>query len=433
MKKLIMLLPAITLSSICFFAFDNSAFAADGFISEGGKRPSVLPIMGWWGIPENEVSRERYREAREAGFTHLMQYAGTVERMRKFLDMAHAEGIRLEAKMTQLRTDPEATARALMDHPALSMYHVKDEPPAQDFAKWAAVIKRISSVDKKHPCYMNLLADASDPQRWLGTPDYPTYLRRAFDEIPLAFLSVDYYPCILKDVTLQRPYRDTDGDVKIKERWYNQLEIVSAAARERGLALTLFACDVAHFNVHFVYPVPTMAMLRLQQYVNLAYGAVALQYFTYWNPGDQGLHKFHESVIRIDGKRGEVYDIVSALNRELHARSGEFVGGKVLDISHTGYEIPMGTRPLKKLPGWVKKLQTPGGGAVVTHMVRDGEEILMVVNRDPCKEMKLDIAFADAAKVKRVLVDGKLASAASYAERYFVAPGYAEIFKIKAN
>jgi hypothetical protein len=85
------------------------------------------------------------------------------------------------------------------------------------------------------------------------------------------------------------------------------------------------------------------------------------------------------------------------------------------------------------LPGWVKKLQTPGGGAVVTHMVRDGEEILMVVNRDPCKEMKLDIAFADAAKVKRVLVDGKLASAASYAERYFVAPGYAEIFKIKAN
>jgi hypothetical protein len=126
MKKIFMLLPAVVLASICLVVFENSAFAADGFISEGGKRPSVLPIMGWWGIPENEVSRERYREAREAGFTHLMQYAPTVERMRKFLDMAHAEGIKLEVKMTQLRTDPEKTARALMDHPALSMYHIKD-------------------------------------------------------------------------------------------------------------------------------------------------------------------------------------------------------------------------------------------------------------------------------------------------------------------
>lgn len=407
-----------------------AAFASDGFVSEKGKPPSGLPIMGWWGIPENEVSRERYREAREAGFTHLMQYAGTVERMREFLDMAHAEGIKLEVKMTQIHREPEKTARALMDHPALSMYHVKDEPPAQDFAKWAAIMRRIMSVDKVHPCYMNLLADSSDPQRWLGTPDYPTYLDRALNEIPLSFLSADFYPCILEDVTLPRPYRDTSGKVKVKERWYNQLEIISAAARERGMALSLFACDVAHFNVHYVYPVPTKSMLRLQQYVNLAYGAAALQYFTYWNPGDKGLHKFHESIIRIDGKRGEVYDIVSGLNRELHARAGAFIGGKVVDISHTGYEIPMGTRPLEKLPGWVSKLKTPGGGAVVSRMIRDNEEILMIVNRDPVGEMKLDIAFADATAVKRVLVDGSAVSAVKYASPYHVPPGYAEIFKM---
>lgn len=410
-----------------------SVTGAEALTLESDRPESGLPIMGWWGIPENEVSRERYREAREAGFTHLMQYASTVEKMREFLDMAHAEGMKLEVKMTQLRTDPENTARALMDYPALSMYHVKDEPPAQDFAKWAAVMKRISSVDKKHPCYMNLLADASDPQRWLGTPDYPTYLRRALEEIPLAFLSADYYPCILEDVTLQRPYRDPGGRVKIKSRWYNQLEIISAAARARNMPLSLFACDVAHFNVNFVYPVPTLAMLRLQQYVNLAYGAVALQYFTYWNPGDQGLHKFHESIIRIDGKRGEVYDIVSALNRELHARAASFIGGRVIDVSHTGYEIPMGTRPFKKPPKWVKKLQTPGGGAAVAHMVRGDEEILMVVNREVLEEMKLDIVFADTSKVERVLADGKTVSASSYDARYFVAPGYAEIFKIKVK
>ena len=232
---------------------------------------ATLPIMGWWGIPEHHVSRERYREAREAGFTHLMQYASSIERMRTFLDMAQAEGLKLEVKMTQLHTDPENTVRALKDHPALAMYHIKDEPPVQDFAKWASLMKRIQAVDSVHPCYLNLLADSTDPMRWLGVPDYKTYLDRAVAELPLPFVSADYYPCILADKDMPRPYRDTDGKVVTKEKWYNQLEVLSATARREKLPLSLFACDVAHYNVTFVYPVPTLAMLRLQQYVNLAY------------------------------------------------------------------------------------------------------------------------------------------------------------------
>ena len=394
---------------------------------------ATLPIMGWWGIPEKHVSRARYREAREAGFTHLMQYAGSVERMRNFLDMAQAEGLKLEVKMSQLHTDPENTVKALMDHPALAMYHIKDEPPAQDFAKWAALMKRIQAVDSVHPCYLNLLADSADPMRWLGVPDYKTYLDRALAEMPLPFVSADYYPCMLMDKDMPRPYRDPDGKVVIKEKWYGQLEVISAAARKAGLPLSLFACDVAHFNVKFVYPVPTLAMLRLQQYVNLAYGARSLQYFTYWNPDDKGLHRFHESIIRIDGTRGEVYDLVRTLNRELHARAPAFLGATVAEIAHTGTEIPVGTRRLERLPDWVVSLATPDGGAAVSHMVRGGEEILMVVNRSPVKEMALDISFRDGKAVKRILDDGGIALAAAYGGTYRVAPGYAEIFVKKGE
>ena len=389
---------------------------------------ATLPIMGWWGIPEEHVSRARYREAHEAGFTHLMQYAGSVERMRNFLDMAQAEGLKLEVKMTQLYTDPENTVRALKDHPALAMYHIKDEPPAQDFAKWATLMKRIQTVDNVHPCYLNLLADSTDPMRWLGVPDYKTYLDRALTEMPLPFVSADYYPCMLTDKDMPRPYRDPDGKVVIKEKWYGQLEVISAAARKAGLPLSLFACDVAHFNVTFVYPVPTLAMLRLQQYVNLAYGAQSLQYFTYWNPDDKGLHRFHESIIRIDGTRGEVYDLVRTLNRELHARTPAFLGAAVAEIAHTGTEIPVGTRRLERLPDWVVSLATPDGGAVVSHMIHGGEEVLMVVNRSPVKEMALDISFRDGRDVIRVLDDGRSAAVVAYGRTFRVAPGYAEIF-----
>ena len=389
---------------------------------------ATLPIMGWWGIPEEHVSRARYREAHEAGFTHLMQYAGSVERMRNFLDMAQAEGLKLEVKMTQLHTDPENTVRALKDHPALAMYHIKDEPPVQDFAKWASLMKRIQAVDSVHPCYLNLLADSTDPMRWLGVPDYKTYLDRAVAELPLPFVSADYYPCILADKDMPRPYRDTDGKVVTKEKWYNQLEVLSATARREKLPLSLFACDVAHYNVTFVYPVPTLAMLRLQQYVNLAYGARSLQYFTYWNPDDKGLHKFHESIIRLDGTRGEVYDMVRTLNRELHARTPSFLGADVLDVSHTGADIPKGTKRIAALPDWITSLDTQDGGAVVSRMARGCEDILMVVNRSPLKEMALKIAFRERTRVKRVLDDGAFADVRAYGDVYRVAPGYAEIF-----
>ena len=48
--------------------------------------------------------------------------------------------------------------------------------------------------------------------------------------------------------------------------------------------LALFACDVAHNVTDYVYPVPTVAMLRLQMYSNLAYGAQGLQYYRYYIP-----------------------------------------------------------------------------------------------------------------------------------------------------
>lgn len=386
-----------------------------------------LPIMGWWGIPEKEVSRARYREAREAGFTHLMQFAGSTDRMLRYLDMAEAEGLKLEVKLSQTYTEPEKVAAALKDHPALAMYHVKDEPPVQDFAKWAGIMKRLSSVDPKHPCYLNLLADSTDPQRWLGVPKYEDYLARALEEMPLPFVSADYYPCMVTDKDMARPYRDPDGCVVVKDKWYNQLEIISAAARRKKLMLSLFACDVAHYNVDYVYPVPTLGQLRLQQYVNLAYGAQFLQYFTYWNPDPNGsLHKFHESIIRFDGTRGEVYDLVRALNRELQARAFAFLGFEVVSVRHTGETIPMGTTRLERLPPWVKSLSTPDGGAAVSHLRKGNFETLCVVNRSPVRELTLDIAFGPG--IRRVLDDGAVAAAESHCGRYHLPPGYAEIF-----
>ena len=383
-----------------------------------------LPILGWWGIPEDKVSVKRYQEAREAGFTALMQAASSAEKMRGFLDMAQKAGIKLSVLLPEFdKAGLEAAVAMLKDHPALLMWHVKDEPKYKDFEMVAKTIRRIDAVDGKHPCYVNHIADASVS---MGVPDYAAYMERMLREFKPRLISADFYPCRLADTTRALPYLDTGNNVYVCPTWYRQLEYLSGLARRERLPLALFACDVAHNVIDYVYPVPTVAMLRLQMYSNLAYGARMLQYFTYWNPYSKTRLKFHESIIREDGTRSPVYDRVRQVNRELQARAFVFMNADLVSVAHTGAEIPIGTKRLGKLPPFVKSLKTPGGGAVVAQFAGTTFDALVVVNRDPVREMQLSISLDESAV--RVLEDGLKVSASAYGESYAVSPGAAEIF-----
>ena len=183
------------------------------------------------------------------------------------------------------------------------------------------------------------------------------------------------------------------------------------------------------YVIDYVYPVPTVAMLRLQMYSNLAYGAQMLQYFTYWNPYSKTRLKFHESIIREDGTRSPVYDRVRQVNRELQARAFVFMNAKLVSVAHTGAEIPIGTRRLEKLPPYVKSLTTPDGGAVVAQFAGSKFDALVVVNRSPVQEMQLSISLDESAI--RILEDGTKVPASAYGGAYSVSPGSAEIFAVK--
>ena len=81
------------------------------------------------------------------------------------------------------------------------------------------------------------------------------------------------------------------------------------------------------------------------------------------------------------------------------------------------------------LPPWVKSLETPDGGAVVSRLVNRGSECLAVVNRSPDKELTLKIDLAPG--VKRIRDDGTVVDAALYTGEYWLDPGAMEIFCFK--
>jgi len=388
---------------------------------------ATLPILGWWGIPEDKATVERYIEAREAGFTVLMQGASSSGKAYELLERAQGAGIKLSVFFPEIgRDNMEEAIVKLKNHPALFMWHLKDEPKYEDFEKVAKTIRRIESVDGRHPCYVNHIANASVS---MGVPDYAAYMERMLREFKPKLISADFYPCRLADTARAVPYRDIGNEVYVSPNWYRQLEYLSGLARREKLPLALFACDVAHNVIDYVYPVPTVAMLRLQMYSNLAYGARMLQYFTYWNPDSKTPLKFHESIIRENGTRSPVYDRVRQVNRELQARAFVFMDSELVSVSHTGAEIPIGTRRLEKLPSYVKSLTTPDGGAVVAQFAGSKFDALVVVNRSPVQEMQLTINLDPS--VVRILEDGTKVPASVYGGAYSVSPGAAEIFVMR--
>ena len=385
-------------------------------------------VYGWWGLADEYISLERYKEARAAGFTSLMQCAG-VERMRRYLDWAQEAGIKIGVQHTMMLKEPEPVVNALKGHPAVLWWHLKDEPHLTNFAHLAEIARRVKAVDPdpSRPVYVNLhpMGDTgAGDMRWKGTTNYAEYVERAMDEMNLPFLSLDHYPCRVVPHTEERPYIMPLAPWYVSTNWFENLEIAARVAEARKVPLSLFAHCTSHTCVNYDHPVPSRGTLRLEIYAALAYGATSIQYFTYYTPGYGKPLWFHEGCIERDGRRGLAYERVKRMNRELHARAdNRFTDARRISTAHTE-PLPQGTHRLTRLPRFVRRLEATG--ALVSLLRRPGEDILMVVNRSPNDFMRLDIEFEPG--VRRVLEDGEVVDAALYGPTYRLEPGYAEIF-----
>lgn len=407
----------------CLLSAASVAFSAALVAAE-------LPILGFGGVPTREVSVARYRQARDAGFTHLMQWAADAESLRKYLDCAQEAGVKLLVNLKQ-DVDPVPVVREFRKHPALGLWHLGDEPDVPQMAKMGARARAIQAADPDHPCYLNWFGVVNaEPARWYGAPDYRAYIAASLKAIPTRLLSFDKYPVARFDLKAPKPpYRDVPGLV-LNPKWYETLEIVRETSRAERKPFWAFALSVAHhIGDRIVYPTPTEAQMKLQHYSNLAYGAQGLQYYTYWQPVPPGPFGYHDAPIAGDGRPTFVYDRVRRVNRELQARAFVFVGADARDVWHAGGEVPPWTRPLdpKALPARVRALVVDGG-AVVSHLVNGDAAYLLVVNRELDRDVALRVELEPGCR--RIREDGSAVPVDAHAGEYVLGPGAAEIFRL---
>ncbi|HRO44781.1 beta-galactosidase [Agriterribacter sp.] len=386
-----------------------SAFAQEKLKADG-----EFPVLAWVGVPERETTVERFRELKASGINiNFSSYSG-IEAVEKALDIARQTGVKLMPYCPELKSEPEKTVKRLMKHPALFGYHLRDEPNAVDFPELAIWMKRIQAVDKQHPCYINLFPNyaalsqlfAEDYELEPGKDMYEEHVDVFLKEVPVPFISFDHYPISEKN-----------GVRTLRSDWYKNLEIIAAAAKKSGLPFWAFALSVAHGS----YPVATVGEIKLQMYSNLAYGAQALQYFTYWTPGINSSWDFHHAPIGLDGKRTDVYDRIKLINNEIQNLAGVFLNARLVSVAHTGTHIPPGTRRMDKLPAPFTVLETGDNGAVVSVLQKKDRRFLVIVNRDFQNPMKLTVVAGDI--VKKVLKDGTMVPANVYTNTLAVDPG----------
>lgn len=369
-----------------------------------------FPIIAWYGVPADHTNLTRYRELRDCGFTHnFTEHYANADSMASALDIARQCGLKLIINTPNLRDEPEQIAERFKNHPAIAGYYVRDEPSMRDFKHLGEITSRIQNVDSTHFCYINLLPSHA-PEGMLGTTDYRQYVH-SFDSITgVQLLTYDHYP-ILED----------EKGLTLRPEYFHNIEMFSDEARKAGKPFWAFALTTAHGP----YPVPDMAQLRLQVFTDLAYGAQGIQYFTYWDPKVDEVD-FHHAPIDRNNRRTDVWDKVKAMNSEIKGLSGVFLGCQVTSVNHTGTEIPNGTKRLETLPEGFSKLDTHGCGAIVSQIKNGDNRFVVIVNRSLTARMTLTTEVADT--MKRVLKDGSIVPASTYANEIFVEPGDAVVF-----
>ena len=371
--------------TFCAFLLTLSAFTPLK-AAEKLQESRIFPILAWGGPPADQTNVKRYRELADAGFTHNYSGASNLDGAHKMLQVAQQTGIKVVLSTPELQADPETTARKVKDHAALGGYFLRDEPGASLFPELATWVKRIQSVDPAHPCYINLFPNYANAEQ-LQVPSYDQYVRRYVAEVPVPVISFDHYPVI--------------GPAAVRGEWYQNLEIVSEASRKADKPMWGFCLAVAHDP----YPVAQLQHLRLQAFSNLAYGAQAIQYFTYWTMKSDTWN-FHEGPVGLDGKRTAVYNRVKQVNQEIQGLRPVFLGAKVLSIGHTD-PIPAGTRPFQPV-GPVKSLQSGGDGALISHLEKGDRQFLAIVNRSLARELPLKVTLHTMNGIDRVEKTGEV-------------------------
>lgn len=287
----------------------------------------------------------------------------------------------------------ESAALAFKPHPAIWGFDMYDEPTAVDFPRLGEVCEEVRRLFPGRFPYINLFPSyaavaknsESVAKSQLGTLSYQEYIDRYCQDIPLDYISFDFYPYVF-------------GRPEGVRLFHGNLRIVADACLKTGRSLWV----VLQANSTGKTPLAEDCM-RYQAYAAMSFGAVVVN-LACWTPG-----WFEHNVV--DPRTHEktvTYDRVKRVAAELHAIGGEFMRYRRTATHFVGYEAHQEylkgsgmTNEKAVSAGWIRDVRAEDGGPLM---------VSEMVSRDPCRGAKYalfvfasDDPYADESKDRKVL------------------------------
>jgi hypothetical protein len=370
--------------------------------------------VAWCGVQYDQLTRKRFEDFKNCGLTINYNLYQNSEQLELVLKFSQELGIKtiLHSEDTQPNHPKLAeTIQKFKNHPALLGYSIMDEPQRNknnftgtiDEAIAHAKAVRALDPNKDHILYVT--------NNYIPLEDIE-YLDAGLDR---KILSFDYYPTW--------PYSIAPANYN---NWFLATEIEANHAKKLGKKWWGFAVTAKHLS----YPTATLSNLRAQVFVNLAYGAQGIEYFTYSVP--KGTADYVNTPVNANGDTTEFYTQLKNINNEIKNLSFVFANATVEWTQHHNYQkddpavsITVTSKKTVILPTQIKKIQT-SIPILLALLSKNDDNYLVVVNRD--FEKNADTFIEVEPSVKRILKTGVAVNAEPHIN---IRPGDALIYTWK--
>ena len=229
-------------------------------------------------------------------------------------------------------------AASLVDHPAIWAVDIGDEPSALDFPYYGDVVRRMREALPDTPLYLNLYPNyasvaqntGSQTVSQLGTATYAEYVDAYCREVPLDYVSYDFYP-----------YMAPASMDQLLSRMYDNFIVVADACRRTKRSFWY----IPQVNSREGVPPASVNQLRFQANAALSFGAEVITW-AYWCKG-----WWTNNVLDADGKQTEQYEKLKLVNAELKAIGPRYMRFRNVATRLVGFAAGSPQRPSLPCPG----------------------------------------------------------------------------------
>ena len=141
---------------------------------------------------------------------------------------------------------------------------------------------------------------------------------------------------------------------------------------------------------------PTEAQMRLEAFSALAYGAQCIAYWRYRPESDS-----EKGLVTSTGEKTDQWRYAQKINQEIATFNNVFAGCQLVECRHTSTQ-PNGTCKLSMSFGPFRNINTKIAGVLVSHVLNNGNNFLVIVNHSATASQEITINFSRHWRIFKV-------------------------------